>query len=108
LPVIVSLDDLDREALIRIVKEPKNSLVRQYTKLFRYDGVDLIFEDDALSAVAGLAIERGTGARGLRSIMENLLLQVMYDVPSKKDEISAVRITKDCVLKKAQPEYIKR
>ena len=73
LPVIVSLDDLDRDALVRIVKEPKNSLVRQYTKLFALDDVNITFDEDALAAIAERAIERGTGARGLRAIMEELL-----------------------------------
>lgn len=108
LPVIVSLDDLDRDALVRIVKEPKNSLVRQYTKLFKLDDVDITFDDDALLAVADRAIERGTGARGLRAIMEELLQGVMYEIPSKKDEIGEVRVTREFVETKQNPLYLPR
>ena len=82
LPVITSVHNLDREALIRILTEPKNALVRQYQRLFELDGVELEFTDDALEAIADQAILRGTGARGLRAIMEEVLLSVMYDVPS--------------------------
>ncbi len=85
LPVITSVHNLDREALIRILTEPKNALVRQYRRLFELDGVDLEFTDDALEAVADQAILRGTGARGLRAILEEVLLSVMYEVPSRKD-----------------------
>ncbi len=108
LPVIVSLDDLDRDALVRIVKEPKNSLVRQYTKLFALDDVDITFDDDALLAVADRAIERGTGARGLRAIMEELLQGVMYEIPSKKDEIGEVRVTREFVETRQNPLYLPR
>ncbi|MBO5648498.1 MAG: ATP-dependent Clp protease ATP-binding subunit ClpX [Clostridia bacterium] len=108
LPVIVSLSDLDRDALVRIVKEPKNSLVRQYTKLFALDDVEITFEDEALSAVAERAIERGTGARGLRAIMEELLQGVMYEIPSKKDEIGGVVITRTAVTDGAAPSYLPR
>ena len=82
LPVITSVHNLDREALIRILTEPKNALVRQYKRLFELDGVELEFSDDALDAIADQAILRGTGARGLRAILEEVLLSVMYDVPS--------------------------
>jgi ATP-dependent Clp protease ATP-binding subunit ClpX len=85
LPVITSVHNLDREALIRILTEPRNALVRQYRRLFELDGVDLEFSDDALEAVADQAILRGTGARGLRAILEEVLLSVMYEVPSRKD-----------------------
>ena len=82
LPVIVSLDNLDEEALVRIIKEPKNALYKQYQKLFRLDNIELEFEDDAFRAIAHLAIERNTGARGLRSIIESILIKPMYELPS--------------------------
>src|ERR1044071_1949175 len=85
LPVITSVHNLDREALIRILTEPKNALVRQYTRLFELDGVDLEFTPDALEAVADQAILRGTGARGLRAILEEVLMSVQYDLPSRDD-----------------------
>ena len=105
LPVIVSLNDLDKDALIQIIKEPKNSLVKQYAKLFEMDGVALTFEEEALEAVAELAIQRNTGARGLRSIMENLLTRVMYEIPSRED-VSEIKLTADFVKGTAEPCYI--
>ena len=95
-PITVSLDNLDRDALIRILKEPKNSLVKQYTKLFELDGVDLSFDEEAIGAIADKALERKTGARGLRAIMENVMLDLMYRIPSE-DNISDCTITKDVV-----------
>ena len=105
LPVIVSLDGLDEAALVRILTEPKNSIVRQYKKLFEMDGTELEFEEDALREVARLAIERETGARGLRSILETAMNPVMYEIPSRKD-ISKVIITKGCILGDSSPEYV--
>ena len=105
IPVIVTLDDLDKDALVRILKEPKNSIVKQYEKLFEMDGVELHFDDDALEAVAALAIERNTGARGLRSIMESLMMPLMYEVPSRED-VEGLLITVDCVTKKESPKYL--
>ena len=105
IPVIVTLDDLDKESLVRIISEPKNSLINQYVKLFEMDGVKLHFEDDALSSVAALAIERNTGARGLRSIMENLMMKLMYEIPSRSD-VTDVIITADCVNGTAEPGYV--
>ena len=84
LPVIVSLDNLDEDALVRIIKEPKNALYKQYQKLFKLDGIELEFEDEAFRAIAHLAIERNTGARGLRSIIESILIKPMYELPSDK------------------------
>ena len=84
LPVIVALDNLDEEALVRIIKEPKNALYKQYQKLFEMDGISLRFEDEAFRAIAHLAIERKTGARGLRSIIESVMMQPMFDLPSDK------------------------
>ncbi len=105
IPMIVTLDDLDKEALVRILKEPKNSIVKQYMKLFEMDGVELNFDDDALTAIAEKAIERNTGARGLRSIMEDLMMSVMYEIPSRED-IQEVVITDDAVRCEALPQYI--
>lgn len=106
LPLIVGLDELDREALMQILTVPKNCLVRQYEKLFALDGMALRFEPSALDAIVDLAVARKTGARGLRSIMENTLLDVMYNAPSRRDEIREIVITADVVLKQEQPEMI--
>ncbi len=95
-PITVSLDNLDRDALIRILQEPKNSLVKQYTKLFELDGVGLTFDEDAIGAIADKALERKTGARGLRAIMENAMLDLMYTIPSD-DSISQCTITKELI-----------
>ncbi len=102
IPVTVSLSDLDEEALVRILSEPKSSLIKQYLKLFEMDGVELNFTDDALCAIASLAIQRNTGARGLRSIMEKLMMNIMYTIPSQND-IAEVTINADCVNGKAEP-----
>ena len=107
IPVIVPLDDLDRDALVRILKEPKNSIVKQYIKLIEMDGVELKFDDGALEAVANLAIERNTGARGLRSIMENLMMSVMYDIPSR-DNVASVIINADCVNGTDVPKLVEK
>ena len=103
LPVIAPLNGLTREDLVRILQEPKNALVKQYKKLLEYDDVDLDFDPEALEAIADQAIARNIGARGLRAVMEGLLTQVMYDVPSDPT-IVKVRITRDCVEGKGQPE----
>ena len=105
-PVVTTLNELDREALIRILKEPKNALVKQYQKLFSYDNVKLSFEDDALEAIADLAEERKTGARGLRSIMEKVMMDVMFTIPSD-DSIKECVITKESVLEGASPRIIR-
>ncbi len=84
LPIIVSLENLDEEALVRIIKEPKNALLKQYQKLFALDGIELEFEEEAFRAIAHLAVERKTGARGLRSIVEGIMLRPMYELPSDK------------------------
>ena len=81
-PVIVTLNALDEEALVKILTEPKNALIKQYQKLLEMDGVNLEFEEEALKLIASKAIERKTGARGLRAILEEMLLNVMYDIPS--------------------------
>lgn len=105
LPVITTVSNLDRDALIQILSTPKNALVKQYQKMFQIDGVELLFDDDALNAIADQALERGTGARGLRAIMEEVLLPVMFDLPSRED-IASVVITADVVLSKAEPTMI--
>jgi ATP-dependent Clp protease ATP-binding subunit ClpX len=102
LPVITSLEPLDEEALVRILSEPKNALVKQYQKLLEMDNVHLEFEPDALVAIAAEAIKRNTGARGLRAIIESIMLDVMYDVPSRTD-INHCLITKDTVQNKIVP-----
>ncbi len=104
MPVIVPLTDLDSHALVRILKEPKNSLIKQYQKLFQMDGVTLTFREDALSEVAKLALERNTGARGLRSILESAMTEIMYEIPSRHD-VGEVVITPDCIRGKAKAEY---
>jgi ATP-dependent Clp protease ATP-binding subunit ClpX len=102
LPIIVTLDALDEPALIRILTEPKNALVKQYQKLFELDGVSLEFKEEALEAVAKEAIKRSTGARGLRAILEEIMLDVMYDIPSRGDVTKCV-VTKEVILKKEDP-----
>jgi ATP-dependent Clp protease ATP-binding subunit ClpX len=106
-PITVTLDGLDRDALVRILKEPKNALVKQYKKLFALDEVDLSFEDDAVEAIADQAFERKTGARGLRSIMEQIMMDVMYRIPSD-DNIAKCVITKASVLGQEKPTLIFR
>jgi len=101
-PIIVTLDSLDKESLVKILTEPKNALVRQYKKLFELDGVDLEFMPDSLLAIAEEALHRNTGARGLRAIIEDVMLDVMYEVPSRID-ITKVLITKDVISKKEKP-----
>ncbi|MDD4775227.1 MAG: ATP-dependent Clp protease ATP-binding subunit ClpX [Syntrophomonas sp.] len=101
-PIIVSLDALDKDSLVKILTEPKNALVKQYKKLFELDGVDLEFMPDALQAIAEEAMLRNTGARGLRAIIEDVMLEVMYEVPSRID-ITKVLITKDVISKKEKP-----
>ena len=102
LPVITSLQELDEDALIRILTEPKNSIVKQYQRLLYLDGVELQFTVGALRAIAQKSIERKTGARGLRSIMEDLLTDIMFEIPSQ-DTVVKVLVNKDCVLGKATP-----
>jgi ATP-dependent Clp protease ATP-binding subunit ClpX len=105
LPVVATLEDLDEEALVKILTEPKNALVKQYQRLFEMESVDLTFHENALSAIAKRAIERKTGARGLRSIMEAILLESMFDLPSL-DGVEAIVISREVVDGKAKPLYI--
>jgi ATP-dependent Clp protease ATP-binding subunit ClpX len=102
LPVVATLDELDEESLIQILKEPRNALVKQYQKLFEMEKVNLKFTDGALVAIARQALKRKTGARGLRSILENAMLDVMYDIPSQ-DRVKEVVISEDVILNKANP-----
>ena len=105
IPVIVALSELDRDALVRILREPKNSLMRQYVKLFDLDDVELEFEEKALEAVAKKALDRNTGARGLRSIMEETMVKLMYDIPSRND-VAKVIITAECIDGTGEPKII--
>src|SRR6476659_2214086 len=107
LPVVASVTNLDKDSLVKILSEPKNALVKQYTRLFEMDGVELEFTDDALEAIADQAIHRGTGARGLRAIMEEVLLPVMYDIPSR-DDVAKVVVTKETVQDNVLPTIVPR
>ena len=106
-PIVVNLQPLDESALVKILTEPKNALIKQYQKLIGLDGVKLSFEPSAVSEIASTAIKLKTGARGLRTIIENLMTDVMYEIPSDSD-ISEVKITRDCVLGNAKPQLIKK
>lgn len=106
-PINVSLEGLDKEALVRILREPKNALIKQYKKLFEFDDVELTFEEDAIEAIAEKAMERKIGARGLRSIMENVMMDVMYQIPSD-DTIAECVITKGAVEGSSEPLTIRR
>ncbi|MGY2874189.1 ATP-dependent Clp protease ATP-binding subunit ClpX [Marmoricola sp. URHA0025 HA25] len=107
LPLIASVNKLDGEALRQILTEPRNALIKQYQKLFELDGVELEFTDDAISAIAEKAMERGTGARGLRAIIEEVLLNVMYDVPSRED-VAKVVVTGEVVSDNVNPTLVPR
>jgi len=102
LPIITVLDELDEEALVRILKEPKNALVKQYEKLFELDGINLEITEEALVQIAKKALEQKTGARGLRSIVEGILMEIMFEVPSDKD-VTKIVVTEDAVLGKEKP-----
>ncbi|GAA0865850.1 ATP-dependent Clp protease ATP-binding subunit ClpX [Paraclostridium tenue] len=105
IPVVATLELLDEDALISILKEPKNSLVKQFQKLLELDGVELEFEDSALRAIAKKAIERNTGARGLRSIVENIMMDIMYEIPSR-DDVKKIILTEESVKEEAQPVIV--
>ncbi|HOF93946.1 MAG TPA: ATP-dependent Clp protease ATP-binding subunit ClpX, partial [Clostridia bacterium] len=105
MPVIVTLHQLDEAALLSILTEPKNALTRQYKRLFEMDGVELNFDDAALRAVAKKAIERKTGARGLRSILEDSMMDIMYDIPSRAD-VESCTVTREAI-EKTQPPLLK-
>jgi len=102
LPVTVALEALDEESLVRILKEPKNALTKQYSRLFALEDVKITFEENALAAIARKALKRGTGARGLRAIVEEMLMEVMFDIPAR-DDVVEVRVTEACVTNGTPP-----
>jgi ATP-dependent Clp protease ATP-binding subunit ClpX len=105
LPVVGVVHNLDKDALMRILVEPKNALVKQYQKFFHFDDVDLVFSDEALDSIADEALKRGTGARGLRAILEEVLLEVMYDLPSRSDVVKCM-VDRDTVLRNVAPTLV--
>ncbi|MHB9037188.1 MAG: ATP-dependent Clp protease ATP-binding subunit ClpX [Armatimonadota bacterium] len=105
LPVVATLDSLDEDALVQILTQPKNALVKQYKKFFEYDGVDLVVTEDALTAIAGEAMKRGMGARALRSIIEEVMLNIMYELPSCKDVKKCI-ISEDTIVNKKEPTLV--
>lgn len=105
LPVVVPLEDLDTDALVRILVEPKNALVRQYRKIFSMEGVELEFTDEALLGIASKAAGKNTGARGLRSILEGLMMDLMYEIPSNDRAIRKVVFTREAVEGSAPPLF---
>ena len=107
MPVLAVVEDLDRPALVKILEEPRNALVRQYKKFFEMEDVELVFTDEALGAIADQALARGTGARGLRAIMEEVLLNVMYELPGR-DDIGRVVVGEDTVVDQVDPELVPR
>ncbi len=107
LPVMGAVRSLEREALVRILVEPRNALVNQYQKMFRFENVDLVFDSDALEAIADEAIKRASGARGLRAVLEEVLLDIMYDLPGRED-IETVVIDRDAVLRNVNPTLVPR
>ena len=102
MPVTVALNALDEEALVRILKEPKNALTKQYTRLFALEDVKITFEENALAAIATKALKRGTGARGLRAILEEVLMDVMFDIPAREDVLE-VKVTESCITNGTPP-----
>jgi ATP-dependent Clp protease ATP-binding subunit ClpX len=104
LPIVGAVQQLDRDMLVSVLTEPKNSLVRQFQQILAMDGVELVIEPDALAAIADLAMERGTGARGLRSILENVLLEPMFDVPGRSDVVKCL-VSAEAVRDKLAPTY---
>ncbi len=105
LPVIATLEELDESALMRILTEPKNALTKQYQKMLELEGVNLRFSDEALAAVAKQALERKAGARGLRSILEHVMLDIMFEIPSRSD-VSEVAISEEVILHDAEPMIV--
>lgn len=107
LPIIAKLHELDREALVDILTKPKNALIRQYQTLFNIDNVELEFDKDAVIAIADKAEERNTGARGLRSIIEEVMTDIMFEIPSEDDVVSCI-VHKDCIINNVPPEIVRR
>ena len=107
IPIVVTLEALTEEALVNILTKPKNALTKQYKKLFELDGVELQFEEDAVEEIAKQAIERNTGARGLRSIIESIMMDAMFEVPSEEDVQTCV-VTKDTIKLAQQPKFIRK
>ncbi|MGI6296788.1 MAG: ATP-dependent Clp protease ATP-binding subunit ClpX [Armatimonadota bacterium] len=105
LPIVATLDELDQDALVQILTQPKNALVKQYQKFFDYDGVDLVFTDEALQAIAGEALGRRMGARALRAIIEEVMLNIMYEIPSSKDVKKCI-VTEETILSKKEPTLV--
>lgn len=105
IPIIVTLDELNEQALVKILTEPKNALIRQYTELFKLDGVDLVFEEGAIEEIAKLAIKRNTGARGLRAILEDRLLDIMFELPDMED-VKEVRVSKETIKDNKEPVLV--
>ena len=105
LPIVTNVNELEKDSLIKILTEPKNAITKQFKKMFALDGIELIFTDDSLDALADLALERNTGARGLRSILEKILLNEMYESPSRKD-IDQIILDKENVLEDIQPKMV--
>ena len=107
IPIITHTNALGVDDMVRILTEPRNAIVRQYQELFAYDGIELTFDDDALRAIGTLALERQTGARGLRAICEEILKRPMFELPGRKD-VERVVVHEDCVTNNALPEYVPR
>jgi len=105
LPIVASLEELDQEALVRVLTEPRNSLIRQYEKLLRHDGVEFVVEEEALNALAAEAILRGTGARALRTIIEELMLDTMFEIPSRQDVLQCI-ISAETVRERQMPRLV--
>src|SRR5690606_27893375 len=105
LPIVATVEDLDKDSLVRILTEPKNALIRQYARMFEMDGVELVFTEDSLESIAEQAIRRGTGARGLRAILEEVLLTTMYDLPSR-DDVGRVIIDRQVVEERVNPTLV--
>lgn len=108
LPVVATLDELDTEALMDILIKPKNALVKQYQKFFEMEGIELRFEEEALRTVVELAQQKGTGARGLRSVLEEAMLDIMFEIPSRKNDIKECIISREVILKGEKPVYVAR
>ena len=105
LPIVATLESLDEDALIKILTEPKNALIKQYQKLLKFDDVELVFTEEALKLVAKKAMERNLGARGLRGIIEEIMRDVMYEVPDEEN-VKEVIVTEKCITEGAKPEYV--